>query len=240
MASDWTRRGVLGAAGAAAAVAAAEGAASAQGAGKGGKAKAIRIVGVCCSPRKGKTTAASLKVCLEAAAAVSPAVRTELIELGGMSIPGQVAAGLPLAAGQKDDFPSLVPRLADPAVAGIVVGTPVYFGNMSYLCTAFLDRCITFRRNKFALRDKVAGVLAVGGARNGGQELTVRSVQAALMSQQMLVVGDGPPSAHWGGTVWNHHKGDVTKDEFGMATVKNLGRRVAELALRLAGLRAGS
>ena len=58
-----------------------------------------------------------------------------------------------------------------------------------------------FHKNK-ALADKVAGVLAVGGGRNTGVELTLRSVQVALMSQQMIVVGDAPPTGHWGGTVW--------------------------------------
>jgi hypothetical protein len=61
------------------------------------------------------------------------------------------------------------------------------------------------------------------------------------MSQQMIVVGDAPPTSHWGGTVWSGADAvkasptlDVTRDEPGMATVKNLGRRVAEMALRLA------
>jgi len=201
---------------------------------KAAKGGAIKIIAVCCSPRKGKTTAASLKVCLEAAAAVDPKIETELIELAGMRIPGQVAAGIALAEGEKDDFPKLVPKLSDPSVAGIILGTPVYFGNMSALCKAFLDRWIVFRKNKFALQGKATGVVAVGGNRNGGQELTIRSVQVALMSHQMIVVGDAPPTAHWGATVWNSGKGDVTQDEFGMATVKNLGRNVAAVALRLA------
>jgi len=152
-----------------------------------------------------------------------------------MAIPGELAAGVPLAKGQKDDFPSLVPKLSDPKVAGIIIGTPVYFGDMTSLCKAFLDRGIAFRKKDFALGGKVAGVVAVGGCRNGGQELTIRSVQTALMSQQMILVGDAPPTAHIGATVWNSGKGDVTADEFGMATAKNLGRRVAEVALRLAG-----
>jgi len=226
MPDDMTRRGFLGAAGAAVAAGTVARAAS-----KGG----IRIVGVCCSPRKGKTTAASLKVCLDAAKQVDAQIGTELIELAGMAIPGEVAAGVPIPEGRKDDFPPLVGRLASPEVRGIIVGTPVYFGNMSFLCKAFLDRCIAFRKNRMALSNKVAGVLAVGGCRNGGQELTIRSVQTALMCQQMILVGDGAPTAHIGATVWNNGKGDVTEDAFGMATAKNLGRRVAEVAVLLTG-----
>lgn len=198
--------------------------------------KPLKIVGVACSPRKGQTTATVVQVCLEAAEQFAPErIRTEVVELAGLSIPGQLAAGEPLGPGEKDDFPGLVPKLSSPDVAGIVIGTPVYFANMSYLCKAFLDRCIVFRKNGFALANKVAGVAAVGGSRNGGQELTIRSVQSALMSQQMIIVGDAPPTAHFGATVCSGGLKDVREDDFGMDTTRNLGRRVAEMALRLHG-----
>ncbi len=233
MANELTRRRFLEVAGASGVVGAA-GVATAADVDKKAKANKLKIIGICCSPRKGKTTATSLGVCLAAAKDADPRIETELIELAGMAIPGEPAAGVPLAAGQKDDFPSLVPRLSDSKVGGIIIGTPVYFGNMTFLCKAFLDRCMTFRRNKFALANKVAGVMAVGGSRNGGQELTIQSVHAALMSQQMILAGDAPPTAHLGATVWSGGKKNVTEDTFGMTTAKNLGKRVAELALRLA------
>jgi multimeric flavodoxin WrbA len=194
--------------------------------------KPIKIIGVCCSPRKGKSTAAVLRTCLDAARAELPKAEIELIELAGLKIPGGPAAGIPLDAGEKDDFPSLAPKLSDPNVAGIIIATPVYFGNMSYLCKVFLDRWMVFFPDR-QLANKAAGVIAVGGARNGGQELTVRSVQVALMSQQMIVVGDAPPSGHWGGTAWSGTEGGVEKDEFGLSTARNLGRRIAGVAKML-------
>lgn len=196
----------------------------------------IKILAISCSPRQGQTTATTLGVCLQAAREVSPKIETELIELAGLKINGAVAAGVPLPAGEQDDFPRLVPKLADPKVRGIILGTPVYFGNMSSLCRAFLERCIVLYQDKFALRDKVAGVVAVGGTRNGGQEVTIQSVQISLFCNQMIVVGNGNPSPRLGGTVWSGAPGGVLKDEFGMNTTKALGRRVAEVALRIAGL----
>jgi multimeric flavodoxin WrbA len=191
-----------------------------------------KIVAISCSPRQGKTTAAGLRVCLEAAREVAPErIETELMELAGMSIPGQLAVGLPLEEGQRDDFPSLEPKLSSPQVGGIIVGTPVYFGNMTYLCKAFLDRCGVFRKQGLALANKVGAVLAVGGVRNGGQELTIQSVQTALMCHEMRIVGDGRPTAHFGATLWNNGDDDISDDEFGLITAKNLGRRVAEVAL---------
>ncbi len=193
--------------------------------------RAIKILAVCCSPRKSKTTAAALQICLDAAKTVDPeCIEVELIELAGMRIDPSLVGGA-AKADQEDDFPQLVPKLSDPKVAGIIVGSPVYFCNMSGLCKAFLDRCFTFRAKKFALTNKVAGIVAVGGVRNGGQELTIQSIQAALLCQEMIVVGDGRPTAHTGATLWNDGKDDISKDEFGVSTAKNLGRRVAEVAL---------
>jgi len=196
-------------------------------------AKAIKIIGIAASARPGKTTAAAVKICLEAAKAVDPEhIETELIELAGLKIDPSLVVHSGPGPVPQDDFAQLVPKLSDPQVAGIIVGSPVYFCNMSALCKAFLDRCFAFRAKKFALANKVAGVVAVGGVRNGGQELTIQSIQAALQCQEMIVVGDGRPTAHTGATLWNDGKDDISRDEFGVATAKNLGRRVAEVALR--------
>ncbi len=227
MTTEVSRRRFLAAAGTVAAVSAGTGALAAD-------SQRIKILAICCSPRKGKTTATALKVCLEAAKGVGPNVEVELIELAGLAIPAQVAAGIKLPDGHPDDFPAVAEKILDPKVAGIIIGTPVYFGNMTALCKAFLDRGNAFRGN-FALSDKVGGVVAVAGGRNGGQELTIRSVHDSLLGQAMIIVGDGPPTGHWGGTVWSGHPGGVTQDEYGMKTVKNLGRRVADIALRLRG-----
>jgi len=194
----------------------------------------VRIVGVSCSPRKGKTTAEALRICLEASRAVSPRVETELIDLGGRVIDGNLAAGLPPEPGRPDDFPAIAERLADPAVGGIILGVPVYMGGPPALGKAFLDRWTIFRKNNFALRDKVGACLSVGGSRNGGQELAIVSVLVAMLYQEMVIVGDAAPGSHFGASVLNDGKDDVSKDETGLAMARGLGRRVAEVALRLA------
>jgi multimeric flavodoxin WrbA len=236
MRNDIVRRDFLGAVGAVLAAGAAADALAAQPADQPAQPRAVKIVGIACSPRKGKTTAAAVQLCLDAAKQVSPIVEVELIELAEMNINGSVAAGVALPAGQADDFQKLIPKLSDPKVAGVIVGSPVYFGGMSSLCKAFLDRCMAFRRNSFALSNKVAGAVAVGGARNGGQELTIQAIQAALLCQEMIVVGDGKPSGRIGATLLNGGNDDISGDEFGVSTARNLGRRVAEVALRLSGM----
>jgi multimeric flavodoxin WrbA len=224
MASQVSRRSFLGAAGAAAVSGAAAGAGAAE---AGAKGSGLKVVAVACSPRAGKTTAQGLKVCLEAAREAAPGIETELVELAGRDIP----VFDPASPG-SEDFKKVAAVLADPKVRGVIVGTPVYFGDMSSLAKAFLDQCIALRKDGFALSGKVAGVLAVGGARNGGQELTIQSVQAVLMCHEMVIVGDGRPSAHRGATLWNQGD-DISGDEFGVKTAQNLGRRVAEVAVQM-------
>lgn len=222
---DFVRNSV--AASAAATAVAASAAGAEPGAASGGR---IRIVALSCSPRRGKSTAAALGVCLQAARQVSDRIETELIELADYRINGSLAAGV---AGDQDDFPRLIPRLTDPKVRGIIVGTPVYFAGMSSLCRAFLDRAIVLWQD-FALSNKVAGVLACGGTRNGGQEVTIQMVQTSLFCHEMILVGNGRPGPRMGATLWSGAEGGVLKDEFGMTTAKTLGRRVAEVALRVA------
>lgn len=226
MADDLTRRVFLGSAGMALAATAASAAPKGDGA---GKPKANKIIAVSCSPRKGKSTAESLKECLKGAKAVGENVETELIELAGLDIDGSLAAGLPLAPGRKDDFPAIAKKIGDPKVGGIIIGTPVYFSNMTSLCKAFIERMIVFYR-KDVLTDRAVGVLAVGGGRNGGQEVTIRSVQDCLFCYDMVLVGTG---RRFGAAVWS--KGGAANDKEGMTAAKNLGRQVAEIALAMKG-----
>ncbi len=221
------RRELLGGVATLGLAAAVSGAASAQ-----GESKKKKIIAVCCSERKGKTTAAALELCLAAACEQAPDIETELIELAGLSIPARLAAGLPLREGEEDDFPRIAEKLADPAVVGILVGSPTYFSNMSALCKAFLERCITFRKDGFTLRNKVAGMVAVGGTRNGGQELVVQSIEAGLMGQDLIIVGTGKPAGRFGATLWNQED-SIEQDDFGKGLASCLGRRVAEVAMAL-------
>ncbi len=195
----------------------------------------MKILGVCASPRKEKSTHAALQAALQAAAAV-PEIETELIELAGKKFGGCLACGKcmkELTCSQDDDFTALLPTLADPALAGLIIASPVYFGGMTAQCKAFIDRCVPLRRNGFRLADKVGGAIAVGGVRNGGQELTISSIHAAMLVWDMVVVSDGRPTSHFGGTGFSGLQGGIESDEFGLATARGLGDRVARLAAKL-------
>ena len=196
----------------------------------------MKILGISASPRQGQTTYEAMSVCLKAAEDADKSIKTELIELAGLDIRPCVACGHcknGLKCRIKDDFASLIPALADEDIAGMIIGTPVYFGSMTAQCKAFLDRCVMFRRNGWVFRNRVAGVLAVGGVRNGGQELTIQAVQSACLCHDMICVSDGRETAHFGAALWSGGPDGLANDTIGLETARNLGRRVAELACRL-------
>jgi len=114
--------------------------------------------------------------------------------------------------------------------SGIVLGTPVYFGDRSSVANKFLQLT---NKNK-ALCEKAFGVVSVGAKRNGGQETAnIYSLVDALM-QDCLVVGNGPPVAQYGGTLVGGDKMSVINDEFGLKTAFGTGSRVAQLGNILA------
>ena len=164
---------------------------------------------------------------LDAAKEVDQRIQTELIDLGGLNISPWSPEP------PDDDMAAILPKFRDPALGGIIIGSPCYFRSLSGLAKCFLERLAPLRKPEMLLAGKPFGVVTVGGFRNGGQELTIQSVLTALLSQEMIVVGDGKPTAHIGGTLWNSGEAGISSDEFGIATAKNLGRRVAEVALRL-------
>lgn len=198
----------------------------------------MKIVGICGSPRKDKTTRYALETGLKAITEAYPQVSTLTIDLAEKEVNPCRNCGAcmkELTCSQEDNFNELIPALSDPDLGGMIVATPVFMGAMSGQCKAFLDRCVMFRRNGFLFRDKVGGAIAVGGFRNGGQEAVIQSVHAVMLVQDMIVVGDGKPGAHFGGTVWSGHPEGIENDQAGLDTVQSLGRRVAEVALKITG-----
>lgn len=190
------------------------------------KGKVIKIIGIACSPRKGMSTAKAVQSALDAAKTVDVRIEVELIDLGGLSIAGYSPKP------PQDDFTGILPKLRDPALGGIILGSPSYFRGMSSLCKAFIERCAPLREPKMVLANKPVGVVAVGAFRNGGQEMTIEQIQAAMLCFGMVVVGGNAP-AFQGATVLST-KDDISADDLGLDTAKKLGVHLGEMALRLA------
>ena len=222
MKENVTRRNFLAATGTAALAATATTALAAEAGGD----KPLTILGVSCSPRKGMTTAKAVQAALDAAKAVDPRIRTELVELGGLNI----APWSPKPP--EDDMKDLLPKFQDPALGGVIIGSPCYFRSLSGLAKCFLERLAPLREPKMLLADKPFGVVAVGVFRNGGQEMTIQQIQAILLCYGMIPVGGHAP-AFQGATLLSAND-SITQDDLGLKTAAQLGKHVAEAALRLA------
>jgi NAD(P)H dehydrogenase (quinone) len=110
---------------------------------------------------------------------------------------------------------------------GLVAGSPVYFGTMAAELKKVLDDFVSVRKK---MEGKVGATFATAGDPTGGKETTMMSIIQALLIYGMVIVGD-PLSAtgHYGtACVGAPDKGALENGE-------KLGRRVAEVALRLRG-----
>lgn len=108
----------------------------------------------------------------------------------------------------------------------IVVGSPVYFGGVTAKLKSVFDRTLPLRRQDCMLTGKIGGALAVGGSRNGGQELTIGNIHAWMFINGMVVVGDsGNP--HFGGAAMGRNPGDALQDDTGLSTVDGLAESIS-------------
>jgi len=127
--------------------------------------------------------------------------------------------------------------------AGLLLGSPVRFGNMAAPLKFFLDQTTSLWLSG-ALAGKPAGVFTSGGSLHGGQESTLLSMMLPLLHHGMLMVGvpysekalfetrgGGSPygASHVAGAL-----GERALDHEEKTIAMALGRRVAETALRLA------
>lgn len=198
---------------------------------KGGFKKMVKVIGIIGSPRKNSNTEILVKKALKAAE--DAGALTEIINLGKAEIEPCIACDICKSTGEcaiYDDMRGIIGKLQE--AHGIIIGSPVYFGNVSSHMKMFMDRSRPLRID-FKLRDKVGGAISVGASRNGGQETTISAIHEFLLIHDAIIVGDGAPMAHYGGTGVGGTAGDTQEDLMGLETSANLGRRIAELTIRL-------
>ena len=110
------------------------------------------------------------------------------------------------------------------AVDGIIMGSPVYYGGMAAELKTLIDESV---KHHGKLTGKVGGAFASSGAIGGGTETTVIDILKAMLIHGMIVQGDAQ-GAHYGAVAFGE------PDERARRECEKLGRRVAELAARLA------
>jgi NAD(P)H dehydrogenase (quinone) len=127
--------------------------------------------------------------------------------------------------------------------AGLLLGSPVRFGNMAAPLMAFFDGTSSLWLTG-VLAGKPAGAFTSGSTMHGGQETTPLSMLLPLMHHGMLLVGlpftePALSSTTGGGTPYgasrvvpNGTRPALAEAEKQLA--QSLGKRVAEIAVRLA------
>jgi len=117
------------------------------------------------------------------------------------------------------------------AADAVVVGSPVYWTNMAGEVKTFFDNWqIKFGvYPEFKMKDKVGAAFATGGQISGGKELTMLSILAAMLGNQMIVVSGG---GAFGASATTEGESPGI-DEKELAAARALGQRVAEVTWRV-------
>jgi len=109
----------------------------------------------------------------------------------------------------------------------VIVGSPVYWSNMSGEVKTFFDNW-QFKFGVFPeykMKDKVGAAFATGGQVSSGKEVTMLTILAAMLENRMIVVSDGGALGASATT-----EGDSPGiDDQELASAKALGRRVADV-----------
>ncbi len=110
---------------------------------------------------------------------------------------------------------------------GILLGSPVYFSDVTAGMKALIERSgLVGRANENVLRRKVgAGVVAV---RRAGSNHAFASMNYLFLISEMIV----PGSTYWNMAL-GRNPGDVLEDAEGIQTMRNLGKNMAWLLKKI-------
>ena len=110
----------------------------------------------------------------------------------------------------------------------VIVGSPVYWSNMSGEVKTFFDNW-QFKFGvfpEFKMKNKIGAAFASGGQISSGKEVTMLTILAAMLGNQMIVVSGG--GAFGASATTEGDSPGIDKKE--LADARSLGQRVAEVA----------
>lgn len=154
-------------------------------------------------------------------------VQTEQVVVGNKDIRGCIACSRCRELGKcvfdKDLVNKTVPKLEE--ADGIILGSPVYYGNPNGTILSFVQRL--FYSSSVDLRMKVGA--SIVSCRRGGNSATFESLNQFFGISGMPTV----PSTYWN-DVHGYTADDVYADEEGVQTVRNLARNMTFLMRAIA------
>ncbi len=189
----------------------------------------MRVVGFNGSARKDGNTAILIRHVF--GELEKKGIRTELVQLAGKKIRGCTACYRCLK--NKDRRCAVKGDIANECIGkmlaadGIVLGSPVYFANMTAELKALIDRSGMVARVNGDLLRRKAGA-AVVAVRRAGSIHVFDSINHFFFISQMIV----PGSSYWN-IGRGRDIGEVEDDEEGIETMRTLGRNMAWLMKKL-------
>lgn len=194
----------------------------------------VKILGISGSPKKGATEYC-MEQALEAAAAFDPRIEVDLITVRGKKITPCIDCNRCREDQSwcilKDDVQPLLDKIME--ADGFIIGSPVYAMTASPQLTALMSRLKPLSHCRpGVLRNKFCCAIAVGGTRNGGQELTISTIVNLMAARQVNFVSN-EQREYIGGRVWSQDGGaqGAAQDEAGMRSVRAVGKKLAEVCL---------
>ncbi len=184
----------------------------------------MKVIGINGSPKKEGNTSILIKTVFEELE--KEGIETEIINIGSKPISGCLACGkcrenMDNKCVIKNDIVNKALEKAKDA-DGIILGSPVYFADVSSQMKAFIDRFGMVGLVNGILKRKVgASVVAV---RRAGALPAFHSMNSLFTISEMMTVG----STYWN-MGYGRTPGEVNKDEEGLQTMRNLGKNMVWL-----------
>ena len=153
-------------------------------------------------------------------------IETEEIQVGNKDVRGCISCNRCSQLGKcvfDDIVNETAPKLA--AADGLIVGSPVYYGNPNGTVMSFLQRL--FYSKNYDLHMKVAA--SVVSCRRGGNSASFEALNQFFGISGMPTV----PSTYWN-DVHGFSAEDVLRDEEGVQTVRNMAANMAFLIKSIA------
>lgn len=158
-------------------------------------------------------------------------IETDVIQIGNKPVHGCTACGKCREIQDrkchiKNDLLNLcIEKMIE--ADGIILGTPVYFADVSTEIKALMDVAgYVTRGNGHLLKRKVgAGVISV---RRGGALPTFDTINRFFLINQMIV----PGSSYWN-FAFGKNQGDVLQDEEGINTIRTLAENMSWLMKKI-------
>lgn len=188
----------------------------------------MRALGINGSPKKEGNTYLAIKTVMDILKA--DGLETEIFHIGGRPVSGctDCKKCLKNRNGEcaiNDHINEAIKKAAASDI--LLIGSPVYFSNVSTEVKAFIDRAGRVgRANDFLFKNKIGAAIAV--ARRAGKTSVISQINYFFLVEQMII----PGSTYWNGLV-GRDPGDVLSDKEGLQNLKVLAQNISWLARKL-------